>query len=84
MLENSVANWGMKRRAMPMIMPISCAGTPMRAKGESNRSKASVKSSVIVVSVTRLIPAIMSSSRQAIKRQVKTPCSLTRMNAHSK
>ena len=84
MLENSVANCGMKRRAMPMIMPISCAGTPKRAKGESSRSKASVKSSVIVVSVTRLIPAIMSSSRQAMSKQVSTPCSLMRMNAHSK
>ena len=67
-----------------MIMPISCAGTPMRTKGDSNRSKASVKSSVIVVSVMRLIPAIMSKSRQAMSKQVSTPSSLMRMNAHSK
>ena len=68
----------MKRSAMPMIMPSSCAGTPKRAKGLRTHSNASVRSMVMVVRVIRLIPNIMMVRRAPMNRQVCTPASLMR------
>ena len=62
----SATSWGTKRKAMPAIMPNSCAGTPKRASGEISASRASVRSSVGVTIVTRAIPNIMSVMRAAV------------------
>ena len=80
---SSKVNWGRKRRAMPIIMDSSCAGTPMRLKGCSRYSNASVMSSVAVVRVSRLIPSSNSSRRQAMKAACHRPASLMRMIHHS-
>ncbi len=80
---SSVANCGMNRSAMPMIMPSSWAGRPKRANGLSRRSNASVKSMVMVVSVMRLMPSIMMVSRAPMNRHVYTPASLIRRKPRS-
>ena len=80
---SSKVNWGRKRNAIPIIMESSCAGTPMRRKGRSRYSNASVMSSVAVVKVSRLMPSKSSSKRQAMKAACHRPASLMRMIHHS-
>ena len=81
-VRSSKANWGRNLSAMPIIIPSSCAGTPTRASGVSSRSKASVMSRVVVVSVSRLTPSSRSTRRTAMKAAWRRPASLTISGPH--
>lgn len=58
---------GMKRRAMVIIMDISCTGKRMYFRGLSTRSRASVRAMGEVVKVKSEVPRIKKTNRRDIK-----------------
>ncbi len=78
-LSVSSINMGMNRRAMDIIMAISCTGTLMTFKKPSPFSRPSVRSFGVVVRVIRLEPMMSKIRRTAMRAARLNPSQVMAM-----